>query len=219
MKEIEGIVFDMDGVLIDSMYYHAISFEEALGDMGIDIDKDEIYMLEGKGAETAIKNILEDRGIEPNEYIIEELVERKRKIFNDMNEATVFEGMEKTVESLKKEFRLGLVTGSNRDTVEEFVNKYFKDIFDIIITEEDTENKKPNPDPFEKSIQKLGLNKENVLVVENAPLGVLSAKEAGIKCWAVATYVEKNDLKEAGADKVFNNHEDLIKSLENLTKP
>ncbi len=214
--EIEGIVFDMDGVLVDSMAYHATSFQRALGEMGVDIDKRDIYMLEGKGAEIAIKNILEDQGLSPSNKIIDELVRSKRNIFDEINKTSVFPGMENVLDKLKEGFKMGLVTGSNRKTVDEFMNRYFEGVFDVVVTEEDTENKKPDPDPFLESLKRLGIDKEGVLVVENAPLGVRSAKEAGLKCWAVATYVEEDCLEEAGADMVFGDHDDLIRSLEDL---
>lgn len=213
MRNLKAIIFDMDGVLVDSMEYHVRSFDKSLKEVGIDIDEKDVYRLEGKGSKLVIKGLLEEEGMEVKKEILDELVERKREIFDEIERIKIFPEIKELLEELKSIFDLGLVTGSNRETVESFLDKYFQGIFDIVVTEEDTKEKKPDPAPFMKGLKKLGRKKEEIIVVENAPLGVESAKNAGLECWAVATYLEANLLKEAGADKVFEDHENLVKYM------
>jgi beta-phosphoglucomutase len=76
-----------------------------------------------------------------------------------------------------------LVSGAARQEVHSIINKYFgKDSFDVIVTGEDLEEGKPSPDPFRTALMKMGLTESEAIVVENAPLGVKAANNAGIRC-------------------------------------
>jgi beta-phosphoglucomutase-like phosphatase (HAD superfamily) len=76
-----------------------------------------------------------------------------------------------------------LVSGAAKQEVHSIINKYFgKDAFDVIVTGEDLEEGKPSPDPFRTAIMKMGLRETEAIVVENAPLGVKAANNAGIRC-------------------------------------
>lgn len=213
-RNIKAIVFDMDGVIIDSMEYHAVSFAETLGDMGVDIDSRRVYELEGMGSELVIKKLLEDKDVDIEKATLDRLVKKKRRMFDEINKAKPFPGIKEIVEILRDGFKLGLVTGSNRENVEEFIRKYFTDTFDAVVTEEDTEGKKPEPDPYLDCLERLDLGYDECLVIENAPLGIESAKKAGIECWAIASYLDKKVLEEAGADMIFNDHGELKDFIE-----
>ncbi len=212
----KAVIFDMDGVLLDSMKYHALSFKRALNEIGIDINEKSVYKLEGKGAEDTIVHLLRKEGMEPEKKIVEKLVGRKREIFDSINKTEPFPGVKKLLDSLGVRFKLALVTGSTRGNVEGFLEKYFDNVFDVVVAGEDTEDKKPDPGPYLHCLEKLGSEAQECLVVENAPLGVKSAKNAGIECWAVATYLDGDLLREAGADEVFRNHNKMMERFEEL---
>jgi beta-phosphoglucomutase-like phosphatase (HAD superfamily) len=94
------------------------------------------------------------------------------------------------------------------------MDKFYPGIFDVIVSGEDVKNGKPDPEPYEKAIAKLGLSKDECLVVENAPLGIESAKNAGVFCVGVPTYLDKTKLHEA--DIIVKNHAELIDYLTGL---
>ncbi|MGH9926895.1 MAG: HAD family hydrolase, partial [Nitrososphaeraceae archaeon] len=76
-----------------------------------------------------------------------------------------------------------LVSGAAKQEVDSIISKYFgKDAFDVIVTGEDLEEGKPSPDPFRAALTKMGLKESEAIVVENAPLGVKAANNAGIRC-------------------------------------
>lgn len=208
---IEGILFDMDGVLMNTMKYHDISFRRALKKLDVDVNGEEVYELEGEGSKRVIEEIFHRRDIELSNDEFEEVLERKRKVFREIEDSKPFPGMPELLEELKENYKLGLVSGSNRDNVMGYVDKFFPDVFDSIITEDDVGKQKPNPDPYLRCAESLGLDKSQVLVVENAPLGVESAKRAGMKCVAVASYVSPEKLKDT--DRVFENHGELEQYL------
>jgi HAD superfamily hydrolase (TIGR01509 family) len=109
---------------------------------------------------------------------------------------------------------IAVASGADRTIVTSLMDKFYPGIFDAIISGEDVENGKPDPEPYEKAIAKLGLSKDECLVVENAPLGVESAKNAGVFCVGVPTYLDESKLKEA--DFVVRNHSELIEYLTDL---
>ena len=82
-----------------------------------------------------------------------------------------------------------------------------------IVTADDVINTKPHPEPYLKAVFKLGIPAENSIVIENAVLGVKSAKAAGCKCYALETTLTGDYLQEA--DMVFSNHEALYLFLKN----
>jgi HAD superfamily hydrolase (TIGR01509 family) len=118
------------------------------------------------------------------------------------------------LKELKEHFHLAVVSGSDRPIVDSMLNEFYPDIFEVIISGADVTNGKPDPEPYLKAIGMLGVKKENCLVIENAPLGVDSAKNADLCCVAVSTYVDPEKLKRA--DRIFTEHNTLMTFLEGL---
>jgi beta-phosphoglucomutase-like phosphatase (HAD superfamily) len=125
-----------------------------------------------------------------------------------------FDGMADCLSVLKNNFRLAVVTGSERATVESFMNQFFPGIFDVVVSGEDVSYGKPYPEPYLKAVEMLGIAKDECIVVENAPMGVESAKRAGLYCVGVPTYVSPDRLSEA--DIVLEDHASLQDYLYNI---
>lgn len=208
---LKGVLFDLDGVLINSMEYHVKSFEKLFEEMGVEIQPEEIYKREGSPGEFFISEILEDRGINLSKERVEELAERRREIFKELDRTGAYPEMKKLLGKLKEKYRLGLVSGSNRETVMRFVEKFFSGIFTSVVSAEDTEEEKPEPDPWLKCLEELNLTRDDVIAVENSPLGVESVLNAGIRCLAVSTYLPAETLSEA--DYVFESHSELVEFM------
>lgn len=211
IPNLKAIIFDLDGVLIDSMPYHAKAWIQAFEEFGIEIKKEIIFEMEGRSQESTIKKIfkMENKEI-PGEKI--KLIKKKKiEITEEIFKLKIFEELKDLLPKLKEKFELGLVSGSNREFVEDILKKKFKNLFSVVITGDDIERSKPFADPYLKAVKKLNLKKNECLVIENAPLGVKSAKNAGLKCIGVSTYLSKEKLKEA--DIILDNHEELVKYL------
>lgn len=204
-EEIEALLFDMDGVLIDSMKYHAKSFVKALNEFDVKIKEDSIYRWEGKGDIHIIKEILKQKNLQ--EIDPKNIAEERRKIFGEIEETKPFEGMYELLNELTKKHRLSVVSGSTRKNLNNFITRFYPSIFNCLVSGEDIQNQKPHPEPFQKCLKGVNAKEDEAIVIENAPLGVESAKKAGIKCIAVATYVEPEELLKA--DVVLENHEKL----------
>jgi len=182
----------MDGVLVDAMPYHCEAIQIAAKQVAnIDVEKRDVYLLEGMPGEDMIKKVLELEGFKANrvEYEDDEKLrllahsihERKKRIFKEINASKPIQGAKEMVLSIR--CKKAVVSGASREEVTSAIDKYFgRDAFDVIISGEDIEEGKPSPFPFLTALHKLELTESSALVVENAPLGVQAAKEAGIRC-------------------------------------
>jgi len=210
----KGIVFDSDGVLVNSMPYHAKAWVEVFAEYGIEVTEEEIYEIEGSNHVGVINIFFGRAGKSPEPEMYEEILEKKRAHFLKNNRAEVFEGMYECLLTLKGEFKLAVASGADRTIVTSLMDKFYPGIFDAIISGEDVENGKPDPEPYNKAVKELGLKNSECLVVENAPLGVEAAKNAGLFCVAVPTYLEPSKLQDA--DFLVKNHAELITYLKDL---
>jgi beta-phosphoglucomutase len=210
---LKAIIFDVDGVLVDSMRFQADAWVKTFNEVEITITRRDIYELEGSNDSRLIKAIFEKAGREPEPWHLEQLPEKKREAL-EFDRIEPFEGIRDCLKELKQHFKLAMVSGSNRDTVEKIVNKFFSGCFDVVINGSDLERGKPDPDPFLKALEKLDLTKNECIVVENSPLGITAARRAGLYCVAVASMLEPEMVQHA--DLVLKDHAALLCYLKNL---
>jgi beta-phosphoglucomutase len=185
----------MDGVLVDAMPFHCEAIKTAAREeVDIDIEQRDVYLLEGMPGEDMVKQLLREKRYtgdieeevsddksEKLNSIAHRIHERKKTIFKQINASAPINGSKELVSSLR--CKKALVSGAARQEVHFIINKYFgKDAFDVIVTGEDLEEGKPSPDPFRTALKKMGLTQSEAIVVENAPLGVKAANNAGIRC-------------------------------------
>ncbi len=210
---LKAIIFDVDGVLVDSMRFQADAWVKVFKELGININRRDIYELEGSNDNRLIKAIFEKAGREPEPWHLEQLPEKKREVL-EFDDIKPFEGIPECVKELKRHFKLAMVSGSNRNTIEKIVTKFFSGCFDVVINGSDLERGKPDPDPFLKALEKLELSKNECIVVENSPLGITAARRAGLYCVAVASTLEPEKVQHA--DLVLKDHSVLLKYLKSL---
>lgn len=201
---LKAVIFDMDGVLVDSMPDHADAWITVFGEIGIHIRRQDIYDIEGSNHEGVIRLVFKKAGRKPKTEDFNELARKKREIFSRINKVSVFPGIYECIDFLKNKCLLGVVSGSDKTVVMELLERFFPNTFDAIVTGNDVTEGKPSPEPYLKAIGMLKIGKDECIVVENAPLGVESAKRAGLFCLAIPTYVEAERLKKA--DVVLPNH-------------
>ncbi|NJD52977.1 MAG: HAD family phosphatase [Candidatus Methanoperedens sp.] len=201
---LKAVIFDMDGVLIDSMPYHADAWIAVFARVGIKVKRDDIYKMEGSNHVGIIRMVFEKVGRIPEPEDFDKLAEEKKKIFSKINKATVFEGIYELIDDLKNKYDLAVVSGSDKTVVKELIEYFFPDIFSVMVTGNDVIEGKPSPLPYLKAVEMLKVRKDECIVIENAPLGVESAKRAGLYCIAIPTYVEPELLEDA--DIVLPDH-------------
>ena len=210
---LKAIIFDVDGVLVDSMYFQADAWYKAFKEEDIEINRKDIYLLEGSNDRGIIVDIFEKAGKKLESWHIKHLANKKREVF-EFDKIEPFKDIPGCLKELKLYFKLAAVSGSSGDMVKKTVNKFFPDYFDVVIAGDELERGKPNPDPYLKALEKLDLTKDECIVVENAPMGITAAKRAELYCVAVASTLETEKLQHA--DLVFEDHATLIDYLESL---
>jgi len=199
----------MDGVLIDSMSGHVHSWKKALEEVGLRVNESDLYKLGGFSFKETILWFAKKNKKQVSEEEIQNIYLKKRKYFSESNSSIKTYKINSKLKNLKKSgVTLYVVTSSPSDFSVPIIEKFFPNIFASIISIDDVVNGKPKPDPYLKALEISGFKKEECIVVEDAPLGVESAKNAGMKVFALTTSVSKEYL--FNADKVFGSHENLF---------
>ena len=208
-KEPKVVLFDMDGVLYDSMPNHGIAWQRAMKEFGIHFTLEDSYATEGaRGVDTIRKYAKTQLGKELSEDEAQRIYDVKARYFHEMPEAKVFDGVIDLMQKIKASgLKIGIVTGSAQLPLIERVTRDFGDFVsaDQITTAYDVKRGKPNPDPYLMGLQKAGnYLPEEGIVVENAPLGVHAGAAAG--CYTVAINsgpLADSVLLNEGADILF----------------
>ena len=219
---VRGVLFDMDGVLFDSMPGHAVAWVKAVQRYGLSMTPEEVYMNEGRTGAGTI-NALAQRtwGRNATEQEIKDIYAAKSEEFNRyfeaQGEAPVIPGVKKLLDKVRaKGLMRVIVTGSGQRSLLDNLNRHFPGQFtrELMVTAFDVKRGKPYPEPYLMGLQKAGITAEQAVVVENAPLGVQAARAAGIYTIAVNTGpLPDSVLWEAGANAVFSSMQELAEKM------
>jgi len=195
---VRAVLFDYDGVLVNSMPFHVKAWQSVFSDFEITIKPEEVLLREGARSNELALEIFADRGVEISELELKELIDKKQKLYRKITEAKIENGTELFLKSLKQRGKLiGLVTGTVRLNVEHSHSPEFIELFDTITTADDIKKGKPNPECYLNAARELSVSPDNCLAVENAPLGIQAAKNAGMQVAALMTTLEKEELPHA----------------------
>lgn len=221
-EKLKAVLFDMDGVLFDSMPYHAESWYKTMKARGLSLSRKEAYLYEGRtGASTINIVFRRELGREATPEEIETIYEEKTKEFNNHPEAKAMKGALELIQKVKAGgLATMIVTGSGQHSLLNRLEHSFPHTFtpELMVTAFDVKHGKPNPEPYLMALKKGGIGADEAIVVENAPLGVQAGKGAGIFTIAVNTGpLDDSVLLEAGADLLFPSMQALADSWEELT--
>lgn len=211
---IRGVLFDMDGVLVDSEPFICKAAIIMFSELGIIVSEEEFQPFVGMGENRYIGGVAELHGLIVD---IERVKARTYEIYKIIatGNLSALPGAHEFISRCRnKGFKLALATSADRIKME--VN--LKEIglpdnsFDTIITGLDVKNKKPFPDIYLKAAENLGLMPSECLVVEDAVSGIKAAKSAGCRCLAVISSVDVAALKDADwiCDSLLNVSEEVI---------
>lgn len=206
----EFIFFDLDGVLLDSMPYHAKAWILAFKEFGLDFTEEEIFLHEGAIELESAKSLFLNKGVNPTPEFFDMAFKLQKKIFkeNFADKIRPFPEVPDLLSGLKKDRKkLALVTSSSNEILKRVFPEKFYSFFDVIITGDKVEKRKPHPEPYLKAKEALRAPKEEIAVVENAPAGILSAKRAELFCIGITTTLKPDHLSLA--DLIVKNHQEL----------
>ena len=219
---IKVALFDMDGVLYDSMGNHAVAWVQSMKKFGINMTADDAYATEGaRGVDTIRYMVRQQQNREITEAEAQEMYDEKSRIFHSMPEAPIMPGIIDLMEQIQQAgISIGIVTGSGqRPLIARILKDFGKYVTpDHITTAYDVKRGKPNPDPYLMGLQKAGnLQPSEAIVIENAPLGVKAGRAAGIYTIAVNTGpLPDQVLLDAGASILFPSVKELSNSFKKI---
>lgn len=202
------ILFDHDGVLVDTEGWYCRAGERALADIGFTVDKDQYLQDMAQGLGTWAR--ARAAGID------EQTISRLRTVRDDYyrqylrTEDIEIEGVVETLADLSRHVRMAIVTTARRadfDLIHE--RRHITQFMDFVLTREDYACAKPHPEPYLTGLQRYGASREQTLVVEDSSRGLSSAVAAGIDCVIVH--------HEFTATQDFSQASHRIKTLAELT--
>ena len=182
IKNYKGLIFDLDGTLINSMPYHALAWKQVAYEHGFDIDVNDIYAM-GGSASRDIATFYKNKGEPVGD--IDEYVKRKIAIFQEnIPKIEVFQKIFNELKEAKSlGIRIAIGTGTRTANATRILKE--KDLFDYIdalVTADDVTRHKPNPDTFLVAAKRLELEPQDCLVFEDGQLGIKAALRCGFDC-------------------------------------
>ncbi len=182
IKNYKGLIFDLDGTLINSMPYHALAWKQVANEHGFDIDIKDIYAM-GGSASRDIAAFYKNKGEPVGD--IDEYVKRKIAIFQE--NIPKIEVFDKIFNELKEAKALGIKIAIGTGTRTANANRILKekgllDYIDTLVTADDVTRHKPNPDTFLVAAKRLELSPQDCLVFEDGQLGIKAALRGGFDC-------------------------------------
>jgi beta-phosphoglucomutase len=187
-----AVVFDSDGVLVDSMPSHFMAWKIAFKEVcNIEVEKRTIYLLEGMRGIDLVKSVFElkeyhfDNNADMKKNT-EQVIQRKDEVFREIllsSPPKAYPGIRHLITNLVN-CKKAVVSGSARRDVEMLLEKSLGDgnLFDVLITADEGKKGKPDPSAFMNALDKIKIVPSEALIAENAPLGVEAANNARIPC-------------------------------------
>lgn len=211
LTNIKGVIFDLDGVLIDTEVYQWKGWVEVLKPLGIDLSKEEYFKYAGKTGSIIESELVNDYNLkiekgsllkQKEELLIEWFHHEELNLLPYAKEAVEF--------FINKKVMVGLASGGPKDEIIlklKRVNLFY--LFPVITSASEVKRGKPFPDIYLLSAERLGLKPEECLAIEDTQYGLESAKSAGITCFAIpGEFSVKQDFSKA--DKIFKNLKEII---------
>lgn len=197
---LKAVLFDHDGTLVNSEYTHMQLWRKAVEPFGGFITEDEYWQtLLGVPCEQNAELIIQMRNLDMS---VDELVNAKLKYTNQFLSESFFpqiKGADHVVRDLAKKLRLGLVSGSQRDCVEASLKGHnWSELFEQVVTGDDVALNKPNPASYLVAMERMQLNAEDCIAIEDTESGVKAASAAGIRTIAIRnSFSASHDFTQA----------------------
>jgi beta-phosphoglucomutase len=209
LKKFKAVLFDMDGVIVDSMPYHFISWFEALRKYNVRIAPTDIFGMEGAKWDKVIRYAFKRDGLKLSEKTAHKIFLNRQNLFIKYFKRHIFTEIIEIIKLLKNQgFLIGLVTGSSLLEAKKMLPKNIYALFDAKVSGDMVKQGKPYPDSYLLAAKKLNLSPKDCIVIENAPYGIKAAKAAGMYCIAIATSLSKEYLTKA--DKIYASHKEFL---------
>lgn len=200
--QVLGAIFDMDGTLLDSYHAHQKAWQETMSELDIDYTNDQFRRHFGQRNEEIIQDIFKCLGRpEPEPGTVQAIADRKEALFRSVviHDFSEMPGTTPLLSSLHRQgWKLAVGSSAPRANVELALDLLgLNDLISATVCGCDVERGKPEPDVFLKAADRLGLEPQHCLVVEDAPAGIEAAHRAGMPAVAIQCPHHEADLSSA----------------------
>lgn len=218
---LKAVLFDMDGVLFDSMKHHSLAWEKAMQESALPFTQYDAYLNEGSTGTATINSVfVKLNGREATEEEKQDIYALKTKYFEALGEPLKMPYAYDILSKLKnKGLKIMVVTGSAQPLLIESLTTNFPDIFtkNEIISAFDVTHGKPHPEPYLRALEKAGIEPWEAVVIENAPMGVQASSAAKIFTIGVNTGpLEPELLLNGGANIVLSGMQELFEKWDSF---
>ena len=207
ISKIKAVIFDLDGTLINSIDYHHQAYIKALKNTGVELTKNDFIKLLGIPAKELLELVLQKHC---KAHLLTKIYNKKYKYADAHPEKVLLNNNAiKILKWLKKNnIKIALATSSSKSFTNKILKHHnIKNYFDVILTWEDIKKPKPNPDIFINAAKKLGINKNQCILIEDAEIGFMAGKASGIKTYGLVGTNSADKIKKMEVDGIIN---DLI---------
>ncbi len=198
----QAVIFDLDGVIVDSEPLHKEAWKRIFKEEGIELNEEDLKDSIGTTNHILLKKVLAEKNLKVD---FKEWYKRKAEEYKVLlrKKSRSFPGVSALIKKLNRKYLLAIASSSWRENINFVLNKLaLKGYFKIIIGRENVENHKPHPEIYLLAAEKLNVPPERSIVIEDSVVGVEAAKTAGMRCIAVCNSYPQERLKKA--DLVVN---------------
>jgi beta-phosphoglucomutase len=208
---ISGVLFDLDGIIVDTLHYHFLAWKHMFERRGGSVSENTVLLHEGRNSREILPILMKESGVDIPAEEQAQFIDEKRAYYRTIVQVTQYPNAFDVVDALKNRgFKVALVTACALKNMQHSLNHKQQAHFDFIITGDEVPRAKPFPDPYLAAARHLGLEPQQCVVVENAPLGIEAAKNAGMYCIAIETTLGSEYLKSA--DCILQNILELLEA-------
>jgi beta-phosphoglucomutase len=208
-SKFKAIIFDMDGVLIDSYQMHKKAWNTIAKEIGFQLNDKEFKKLFGLTSYEGVRTVKELKHLSDNE--LNDFIDRVDSTFREMfrHGVQLIDGSIDFVKLIKqKRYPIAIATSAPRENVKSFLGEVrVFNLFNVVVSGDDVHKGKPDPEIYLRTASLLQTDPKECLVFEDSLMGIESAKKAGMTCIAISSTHEKSQLKEA--DFVIDKFEDI----------
>ena len=194
-----AIIWDMDGVIVDSASFHFAAWQEVFSRRGAKFTREDFTRLFGSRNDFIIRSVL---GQNISQEDIATIAAEKEQEFRSRikGEITLLPGVSRLLNILKGKLKMALATSAPPENIDLILGELnLKEYFDCVVSGHEVAESKPSPELYSLAAQRLGADPQNCIVIEDSPLGIKAALAAGMKCLAVSHSHPEQDLAEASA--------------------
>ena len=207
---IKGIIFDMDGTIVDSLPYHHEAWKIFFNENKVENFSEKLNQYKGGGTLDLMRTVY---GNQYSKKELKKMSEDKEMIFRKIYKGEIKQilGFKKFLDELKsKDIMVGLASNAIRKNVSMIINELgIYDHFDSVICGDEVTKGKPNPEMFNETIDRFNINKSECLIFEDSLEGVLAAKNSGIRVIGITSSSSNKVLTDAGCAMSISDYFDF----------